>query len=41
MKNKVAPVDVGLFAGKYENEDYRDWDAITAWAEGLVEKLKR
>jgi len=53
MKKKVAPVDVGLFGGAFDPAkgpkmmadepayDYRDWDAITAWAEGLVEKLKR
>jgi menaquinone-dependent protoporphyrinogen oxidase len=36
----VEPRDIGLFGGKTEKEDYRDWDKITAWAEGLFDKLK-
>ncbi|MBD3284907.1 flavodoxin [candidate division WOR-3 bacterium] len=47
----VEPVDVGLFGGKYikpekglkmpfPEGDWRDWDKITAWAEGLATKLK-
>ena len=40
VTRQVEPVDVGLFGGKYEDEDYRDWDKITAWAEGLAEKIK-
>jgi menaquinone-dependent protoporphyrinogen oxidase len=47
----VEPVDVGLFGGRYQKPekglkmpfpegDWRDWDKITAWAEGLVDKFK-
>lgn len=47
----VAPVDVGLFGGRYKKPkkgfsfpfpegDWRDWDKITAWAEELADKLK-
>jgi menaquinone-dependent protoporphyrinogen oxidase len=47
----VTPVDVGLFGGKYVKPekgfkmpfpegDWRDWDKIATWAEGLAEKLK-
>jgi len=47
----VEPVDVGLFGGKYKKPekgfafpfpegDWRDWAKITAWAEGLADKLK-
>jgi menaquinone-dependent protoporphyrinogen oxidase len=35
----VEPRDIGFFGGKTEKEDYRDWDAITAWAESLIEKF--
>ncbi len=48
----VAPVDIGLFGGKYKKPekgfafpfpegDWRDWQKITAWAEGLVDKFKQ
>lgn len=38
----ISPVDIGLFGGKYdEDRDYRDWDKITAWAEGLVKKFSK
>jgi menaquinone-dependent protoporphyrinogen oxidase len=52
MKKKVAPVDVGLFGGALDPAkgpkmmadepafDYRDWDAITAWSEGILKKFK-
>lgn len=40
VTRQVAPVDVGLFGGRYQGRDYRDWDKITAWAEGLAEKIK-
>lgn len=40
VTRQVEPVDVGLFGGKYQGRDYRDWDKITAWAEGLAEKIK-
>ena len=41
ITDKITPVDIGLFGGKYEKkDDYRDWQKITAWAEGLVKKLK-
>lgn len=52
MIRNVAPVDVALFGGAFDPAkgpkmmaeesayDYRDWDAITAWAEGLVSKFK-
>ncbi len=41
ITDKVEPVDIGLFGGRYEKKgDYRDWNAITAWAEVLAEKLK-
>lgn len=36
----VTPIDIGLFGGKYKDEDYRDWQKITAWAEGLAKKFK-
>jgi menaquinone-dependent protoporphyrinogen oxidase len=37
----VEPLDIGLFGGKYdEDRDWRDWDKISAWAEGLADKLK-
>jgi menaquinone-dependent protoporphyrinogen oxidase len=51
MRKKVAPVDVALFGGAFDPAkgprmmaeekpyDYRDWDAIAAWAEGLVSKF--
>jgi menaquinone-dependent protoporphyrinogen oxidase len=35
----VAAVDVGLFGGRYHGDDYRDWEKIASWAEGLAEKL--
>lgn len=50
---KVVPVDVGLFGGKFDPAkgpkmmseepayDYRDWDAIAAWAEELAEKFSK
>lgn len=48
----VTPVDIGLFGGKYKRPekgfalpfpegDWRDWQKITAWAEGLIDKLKK
>ncbi len=41
ITDKIKPVDIGLFGGRYEKKgDYRDWDAIAAWAEGLAAKLK-
>lgn len=41
ITDKIVPVDIGLFGGRYdENRDYRDWQKITAWAEGLAAKLK-
>lgn len=52
MIRKVAPVDIALFGGAFDPSkgpkmmasepasDYRDWNAITAWAEGLALKLK-
>ena len=40
VTDKITPVDIGLFGGKYKDEDYRNWDKITAWAEGLAAKLK-
>lgn len=47
----VPPVEVGLFGGRYKKPekgfalpfpegDWRNWEKITAWAEGLVDKLK-
>lgn len=47
----VAPVDIGLFGGKYVKPDkgfafpfpegdWRDWEKIQAWAVGLTDKLK-
>lgn len=47
----VTPVDIGLFGGKYVKPekglkmpfpegDWRDWQKIQAWAEGLVDKFK-
>ncbi|MBD3284908.1 hypothetical protein GF359_00935 [candidate division WOR-3 bacterium] len=35
----VEPCDIGLFGGKTDKEDCRDWEKITAWAEGLAEKF--
>lgn len=41
ITDKIKPVDIGLFGGRYEKKgDYRDWNKITAWAEGLVSKFK-
>lgn len=52
MIKKVLPVDVALFGGAFDPAkgpkmmasepatDYRDWNAITAWAEGLVSRFK-
>jgi menaquinone-dependent protoporphyrinogen oxidase len=41
ITDKIKPVDIGLFGGRYDDErDYRDWDKIKAWAEGLAGKLK-
>jgi menaquinone-dependent protoporphyrinogen oxidase len=51
IKKKVAPIDVALFGGVFDPSkgpkmmaeepgyDSRDWDAISAWAEGLVSKF--
>ncbi len=38
--SKITPVDIGLFGGKYKNDDHRDWQKIQAWADGLAKKLK-
>lgn len=41
ITDKIKPLDIGLFGGKYEKKgDYRDWNAITAWAEAFAKKLK-
>jgi menaquinone-dependent protoporphyrinogen oxidase len=41
ITDKIKPVDIGLFGGRYEKKgDYRDWNAIADWAEGLAAKLK-
>ena len=52
MIKKVGPVDVALFGGAFDPSkgpkmmasepasDYRDWGAITAWAEGLIKKFQ-
>jgi menaquinone-dependent protoporphyrinogen oxidase len=37
----VEPRDIGFFGGKTDKEDCRDWEKITAWAEGLTEKLSK
>lgn len=37
----VEPRDIGFFGGKNDKEDCRDWEKISAWAEGLAEKFKR
>jgi menaquinone-dependent protoporphyrinogen IX oxidase len=37
----IAPVDVGLFGGRYQGNDYRDWDKIQAWAKELTDKLRK
>lgn len=51
---KVKPVDIGLFGGRWDKKragffmrlfplpegDWRKWDKIEAWAEGLPDKLK-
>jgi len=50
VTKQVEPIDVGLFGGRYQKPekglkmpfpegDWRDWDKITAWAEGLVDKF--
>ncbi|MBN2379940.1 flavodoxin domain-containing protein [candidate division WOR-3 bacterium] len=52
VTRRVEPVDVGLFGGRYikpekgfalpfPEGDWRDWDKITAWAEGLAGKLMK
>ncbi|MBN2379942.1 hypothetical protein JXM67_09105 [candidate division WOR-3 bacterium] len=41
ITDKITPVDIGLFGGRYEKKgDYRDWNKIQAWAEGLAKKFK-
>lgn len=41
ITDKITPVDIGLFGGKYDVErDYRDWNKITSWAERLAAKFK-
>lgn len=42
----LDPVDEGLFGGKGKmgsgpERDYRDWDGIRAWGEGLVPKFAK
>jgi menaquinone-dependent protoporphyrinogen oxidase len=41
ITDKIKPVDIGLFGGRYDEErDYRDWNKITSWAERLAAKFK-
>ena len=41
ITDTVTPCEIGLFGGKYdENRDWRNWDKIIAWAEGLIKQFR-